>query len=130
MAAVLGVLGVIGILGVLGKFHKTPITPKIPNPSPFRLPLALSSFLFALSSCVLVPRVSHLDLFVELLGGVVQAFEAGRTTNSELRLNVAHAVAATDAGGQETEAGIARVVELCAAVFATNLVSSSHSCKF
>lgn len=78
----------------------------------------------------LIPRVGHLDLFVELFGGVVQAFAAGRTANCELRLDVSHAVAATDAGGQKTEAGIARVVELCAAVFATNFVSRSHSCKF
>ena len=46
-----------------------------------------------------VPRVSHFDLFVELLGGVVQALEARRTANCELGLDVPHTVAATDAGG-------------------------------
>ena len=78
----------------------------------------------------LIPRIGYFDLFVELLGCVVQSFQAGRTANGGLRLDVPQVIAAADAGGQKTIACIARMVELCAAMFATNFVSCSHSCTF
>ena len=75
------------------------------------------------------PGSGHLDLLVKLLGCGVESAVARRTTNRGLGFDVATHLPTTYTHRKVTKAGVGRVVETCAAVFAANLISSSHFCK-
>ena len=77
----------------------------------------------------LIPGVGHLDLLVKLLGCGVESAVARRTTNRGLGFDVATHLPTTYTYRKVTKAGVGRVVETCAAMFAANLISSSHFCK-
>ena len=77
----------------------------------------------------LIPGVGHLDLLVKLLGCGVESAVARRATNRGLGFDVATHLPTTYTHWKVTKAGVGRVVETCAAMFAANLISSSHFCK-
>ena len=71
-----------------------------------------------------VPGIGHFDLFVEFFLRGVESFAAGRAADGRLGLD--EIIAAADAGRQYAVARLHVVVELCAAVAASDRVGCSH----